>query len=127
MIDITLHPYTLQQISPKNDTFTSMTIVPFLHPRNVTLISIISRLPRWLSGKESICQCRRRKRFWFNPWLRKNPWRRKWKPTPKFLPGKSHGQRSLADYSNGVTKSRTRVINPALTHTHTSVISVFVF
>ena len=77
-----------------------MTIVPFLHPRNVTLISIISRLPRWLSGKESICQCRRRKRFWFNPWLRKNPWRRKWKPTPKFLPGKSHGQRSLVGYSS---------------------------
>ena len=26
-------------------------------------------------------------------------WRRKWKPTPAFLPGKFHGQRSLADYS----------------------------
>ena len=25
-------------------------------------------------------------------------WRRKWKPTPVFLPGKSHRQRSLADY-----------------------------
>ena len=32
----------------------------------------------------------------------KNPpatWRRKWQPTPVFLPEKSHGQRSLADYS----------------------------
>ena len=29
----------------------------------------------------------------------KMPWRRKWQPTPVFLPGKSHGQRSLADYS----------------------------
>ena len=28
-----------------------------------------------------------------------NPVRRKWQPTPIFLPGKSHGQRSLADYS----------------------------
>ena len=27
------------------------------------------------------------------------PWRRKWQPTPVFLPGKSHGQRSLAGYS----------------------------
>ena len=27
------------------------------------------------------------------------PWRRKWQPTPVFLPGKSHGQRSLASYS----------------------------
>ena len=28
-----------------------------------------------------------------------SPWRRKWQPTPVFLPGKSHGQRSLAGYS----------------------------
>ena len=27
------------------------------------------------------------------------PWRKKWQPTPVFLPGKSHGQRSLAGYS----------------------------
>ena len=26
-----------------------------------------------------------------NPWVRKIPWRRKWQPTPVFLPGKSHG------------------------------------
>ena len=32
----------------------------------------------------------------FNPWVRKIPWRRKWQPIPVFLPGKSHGQRSLA-------------------------------
>ena len=30
------------------------------------------------------------------PGLGKIPWRRKWQPTPVFLPGKSHGQRSLA-------------------------------
>ena len=30
---------------------------------------------------------------------RKIPWRRKWHPTPVFLPGKSHGQRSLVGYS----------------------------
>ena len=35
----------------------------------------------------------------FNPWVRKIPWRRKWQPTPAFLPGKSPGQRSLAGYS----------------------------
>ena len=35
----------------------------------------------------------------FNPWVRKIPWRRKWQPTPVFLPGESHGQRSLAGYS----------------------------
>ena len=31
----------------------------------------------------------------FDPWVRKNPWNRKWQSTPVFLPGKSHGQRSL--------------------------------
>ena len=35
----------------------------------------------------------------FNPWVRKILWRRKWQPTPTFLPKKSHGQRSLAGYS----------------------------
>ena len=36
--------------------------------------------------------------FLFDPWIRKIPWRRKWQPTPVFVPGKSHGQRSLAGY-----------------------------
>ena len=56
-------------------------------------------LPRWLSGKESACQCRRRRRYRFDPWVGKIVWRRKWQPAPVFLPGKSHGQRSLAGYS----------------------------
>ena len=33
------------------------------------------------------------------PWVRKIPWRRKWQPTPVFLLGKSHEQRSLVGYS----------------------------
>ena len=35
----------------------------------------------------------------FDPRIRKIPWRRKGEPTPEFLPGKSHGQRSLAGCS----------------------------
>ena len=35
----------------------------------------------------------------FNPWVRKIPWRRAWKPSPVFLPGESHGQRSLVGYN----------------------------
>ena len=35
----------------------------------------------------------------FAPWVRKIPWRRAWLPTPVFLPGESHGQRSLAGYA----------------------------
>ena len=34
-----------------------------------------------------------------DPWVRKIPWRREWQPTPVFLPGKVHGQRSLVGYS----------------------------
>ena len=52
---------------------------------------------------------RRRKRCRFNPWVRKIPWRRKWQPSPIFLPGKSHGQRSLAVYSPwGLKESDTK-------------------
>ena len=35
-------------------------------------------LPRWLSGKESTCQCRRLRRHGFDPWVGKIPWSRKW-------------------------------------------------
>ena len=52
-----------------------------------------------IRGEESACQRRKRKRCGFNLWVRKIPWRRAWQPTPVFLPGESHEQRSLADYS----------------------------
>ena len=59
----------------------------------------------WLSGKESACLCRRRA---YHPWVGKIPWRGKWQTTPVFLPGKSHGQRSLEGYSPwGCKKSWT--------------------
>ena len=53
-------------------------------------------LPRWHSGKESACQYKRCKRLGFDPWIGRIPWTRKWPPAPVFLPGKFHGQRSLA-------------------------------
>ena len=53
-------------------------------------LEVTVRIPRWHSGKESICQHRRRR---FDPWVRKIPWSRKWQPTPVFLPEKSHEQR----------------------------------
>ena len=37
----------------------------------------------------------------------KIPWRRAWQPTPVFLPGESHGQRSLRATVHGVAKSQT--------------------
>jgi len=39
--------------------------------------------------KESAWNCRR---HGFDPWVKKILWRRKWQPTPVFLPGKSHGR-----------------------------------
>ena len=50
------------------------------------------------SGKEPTCQSRKHKRHRFDSWVRKILWRRAWEPTPVFLPGKSHGQRSLVGY-----------------------------
>ena len=56
------------------------------------------------AGKEPACKCRR---FRFHPGLGKISWRRKWQPTPVFLPGKSHAQRSLVGYSPWGHKSQT--------------------
>ena len=59
-----------------------------------------SEFARWHSDQEPSCQCTRCKRgSLFDPWVRKIPWRRKWKPTPSFLPREFHGQRSLVGYS----------------------------
>ena len=59
-------------------------------------LSFLSFFLSWLNGKESTCQCRR---YGFDPWVRKIPWRRKWQPAPVFLPGESHGRKSLVGYS----------------------------
>ena len=59
----------------------------------------VGGLPWWLTGKESTCLWRRYKRHSLDPWVWKIPWRRKWQPTPVLLPGKSHGERSMAGYS----------------------------
>ena len=55
----------------------------------------ISRHQCGTSGKEPAYQCRRWKTPGFNPWVKKIPWRTARQPTPVFLPGKSHRQRSL--------------------------------
>ena len=58
-----------------------------------------SAFPGGTSGKEYTCQCRRCKRDEFDPWARMIFWRKAWQPSPIFLPGESHGQRSPAGYS----------------------------
>ena len=87
-----------------------ITVIPFLQweeprserlrnsPKVTQLKRLGVRIPRmypldvWgFPGKESACQCRRHKTQEFAPWVKKIPWRRKWQPTPVFLPGKSRG------------------------------------
>ena len=55
--------------------------------------------PGGTSVKDPTCQCRRYKRCGFDPQVGKIPWQRAWQPTPIFLPGEFHGQRSLVGYS----------------------------
>ena len=64
-------------------------------------------------GKEPAGQCRRNKRCRFNPWVGKIHWRRAWQPTPVFLPGESHGQRSLEGYSPWGHKESDKMSNLA--------------
>ena len=66
-------------------------------------------LPRWLSGKEFACQCRRHGRHWFSSWFGKIPWSMNWQLIPVFLPGKFHGQRSLAGCSPRSPKESARL------------------
>ena len=58
-----------------------------------------SAFPGGARGTEHTYQCRRCKRDEFDPWAGMIYWRKAWQPTPIFLPGESHGQRSLAGYS----------------------------
>ena len=71
------------------------------------------------SGKNFTCQCRRCKSHRFYAWVWKIPWRRKWQPTPIFLPGESHGQRSLVGSQGCRESDRTGRITHTHTHTHT--------
>ena len=53
--------------------------------------------PGSISGKEQAC--RKHKRHGFNTWVGKIPWRRKWQPSPVFLPGESHGLKQLSTHA----------------------------
>ena len=78
---------------------------------------ILTRLPGGSVDKDFTCRCKKHR---FDPWVRKISWRRAWKPTPVFLPGESHRQRSLAGYSPWVCKEQdtTEVIE----HKHKSML-----
>ena len=68
------------------------------------------------------------RRHQFSLWVGKIPWRGEWLPPPVFLPGESHGQRSLAGYSpwdckeSNMTGRLIRTCACAHTHTHTHML-----
>ena len=81
-------------------------------------------LPWWLRWYRICLQCKKPR---FDPWVRKIPWRRKWQPTPVSLPGKSHGQRSLAGYSPWGHKQLDTTERLTLKHMHTQIYAYIFF
>ena len=75
--------------------------------------------PGHTAGKEPTSQCRRHSRWVFDLLVGKIPWRRKWQPTPVFLPRESHEQRSLVDYSPWSSKELDMT---ELTYTHALIL-----
>ena len=75
--------------------------------------SHFTSLRRWLRWWRICLQCRRPE---FDPWVGKISWKRAWQPIPEFLPGESHGQRSLVGYSPRGCKELDKT--EWLTHTH---------
>ena len=71
----------------------------FANPFSFFKSKVCGKPPGGSVVKESSCKGSRHRRCQFNPWVGKISWRRKWQPTPIFLPGELHGQRSLVPYS----------------------------
>ena len=86
-----------------------------------------SAVPAEASGKEPICQHRSHKRCGFDPQVGKSPWKRAWKPTPVFLLGESHGQRSLVGYSPWGCRELDMTEAPQHACTQKSRKKIFVF
>ena len=85
----------------------------------------VKGFPCGTSGKEPTCQYRRHKRQGFDPWVGKVPWRRAWQPTPIFLPGESHRQKSLESYSPKGSRVRHNWSNSAHTKYYEGKVSNF--
>ena len=92
---------------------TDIYLFPYLNIWMFAICQAMFGLPSWLKWLGTCLQCLRSR---FNPWVEKIPWRREWQSTPAFLPGESHGQRSLVGYSPWSHKDSD---TPEwLTHTH---------
>ena len=93
-----IHRFSLLLLKVKREALCYILLLPLSDAswRFSVSLYIDQGLPMWRSHNEPTCQCRR---HGFDPWVGKIPWRRKWQPTPIFLPGRSHRLRSLAGYS----------------------------
>ena len=67
---------------------------PYIDDVRVSQVALVVK-----KKKACLSMQERLKRHWFDPWVKKIPWRRAWQPTPVFLSGESHGQSSLVGYS----------------------------
>ena len=85
-------PKTIEKNGFKKINIQGMFLVKLLFHFYVYTLYMASLVAQW----EGICLPSRR--HYFHPWVGKIPSRRKQQPTIVFLPGKSHGQRSLASY-----------------------------
>ena len=96
-LQLLLEKFSSHQVilAPGLQNPTPTCISPFINFLLFTTANLWAGLPRWLNGQESTCQCRRHR---FDPWVGKDPLQ---KETATHLPGKSHGQRTLAGYSPG--------------------------
>ena len=89
-----IHIHTHIYIYTHMYIYTHIYIYIHIHFVNIFIQVYLIWASQWasrfgLSGKESTCQCRRCRRCRFNLWVEKISWRRKWEPTPVFLPGES--------------------------------------
>ena len=94
-----IEPVSLKSPTLVGGFFTTKTTWKALLFPFIGLLSYIWGFPWWPGGQRVCLQCRRHRRYGFNPWVRNILWRRKWQPIPVFLQEKSHGQSSRRGYS----------------------------
>ena len=81
----------VSKILTKSDRYKTNQILYLNRYTGVSQVALVVKSPSASTGDIKRCK--------FNPWVREIPWRRKWQPTPVFLPGESHHKRNMTGYS----------------------------
>ena len=82
----------------------------------------IYKLPKWRLGRTCL-PMHKTKRCGFHPWMGETPWRKAWQPTPVFLPGKSHGRRTLVGY--GTQGHKESDMTEVTQHSTVHILSIY--